>query len=90
MWKFGREGAEPEPVPPKTPVMAARKGEIYRAIAGNGGGTGPPAERDPERVLRDYRDELISVEEAREVYSVAIDSATRQIDEEETRKLREG
>jgi N-methylhydantoinase B len=89
MWKFDREGAEPEPVPPKTPVMTARKGEIYRAIAGNGGGTGSPADRDPERVLRDYRDELISLEEAREVYAVAIDSKTRQIDEKETRKLRD-
>lgn len=88
MWKFADEGAEAERVPPKTPVMTAKKGEIYRAIAGNGGGTGPPEQRDPARVLRDFRDELITLEEARDVYRVAIDPETRSVDENGTAELR--
>lgn len=88
MWKFDADGAEPVAVPPKTPVTAARKGEIYRAIAGNGGGTGPPTERDPQLVLRDVRDDIVSIEEAREVYGVAIDPETRAINDEETARLR--
>lgn len=88
MWKLRDDGSEPERVPPKTPVMSAKKGAVYRAVAGNGGGSGPPAERTPERVVRDFRDDLITLEEAREIYRVAIDSETRTLLENETQKLR--
>jgi N-methylhydantoinase B len=88
MWKFEQEGAEAEPVPPKTPVTSAKRGEIYRAIAGNGGGTGPPEERDPDLVVRDYRDDLISLVEARDIYRVAIDPDSRSLDEGATAELR--
>jgi N-methylhydantoinase B len=88
MWRLVREGAEPERVPPKMAVKAARAGEIYRAVAGNGGGTGSPLERDPEMVLRDFRDDLISLDTARDIYGVVIDPETRSVMENETRRLR--
>ena len=38
-----------------------------------GGGFGPPAERDPRRVLADVRSGLVSVEAAARRYGVAVD-----------------
>jgi N-methylhydantoinase B len=75
-------------VPPKMAPRPARKGQIYRAESGNGGGMGPPAEREPELVLRDFRDDFITIDEARDVYGVAIDPATRTVIEAETTALR--
>jgi N-methylhydantoinase B len=77
-------------IPPKTPPRNARKGQIYRAVSGNGGGMGPPTERDPERVVRDFRDDLITFEEARDVYRVVIDPGTRLLDAADTAALRAG
>ena len=54
-----------------------------------GGGVGRPEERDPQAVWEDvYIDEQVTIEAAREVYKVAIDPLTRQIDWERTRALR--
>jgi N-methylhydantoinase B len=82
------EGAERAWVPPKMAPRAAHKGEVYRAESGNGGGMGPPSERDPERVLRDFRDDLITLDDTREIYRVAIDPETRTIDAAATEALR--
>jgi N-methylhydantoinase B len=55
-----------------------------------GGGVGPPEERDPQAVWKDvYIGELVTLETARDVYKVAIDAATRQIDWDRTKALRE-
>ena len=53
-----------------------------------GGGYGPPRERDPELVLQDFIDGLISERSAREDYLVAFDGRG-QVDRDETRRLRE-
>ena len=66
------------------------KGTIYHQLAGGGGGYGDPRERPAEQVAREVRDELISVEAARERYGVVIDPADLTLDEEATRLLREG
>ena len=52
-----------------------------------GGGYGEPAEREPERVLRDLREGLVSRERAREVYAVQIDEAGT-LDMDATSQLR--
>jgi N-methylhydantoinase B len=85
---FEEEGGEATWVPPKMAPRPARRGQIYRAESGNGGGMGPPAERDPARVLRDFRDDLITFEEARDVYGVVIDPKTRLVDEAATAERR--
>jgi N-methylhydantoinase B len=68
---------------------------VLRFIGNGAGGWGDPLTRDPERVLRDVRDEYVSVEAARRDYGVVIagdpatDPAGLAIDVEATRKLRE-
>jgi 5-oxoprolinase (ATP-hydrolysing)/N-methylhydantoinase B len=54
----------------------------------SGGGYGNPFERDPARVLKDFIDEKIDANHAREAYGVVIDSDTGRIDAEKTRTLR--
>ena len=61
-------------------------GDVISVRSCGGGGYGPPAERDPERVLRDVLEEKVSVERAREHYRVAI--ADRRVDEQVTSELR--
>lgn len=55
--------------------------------SGGGGGWGPPRERDPQAVLQDVRDGLVSIGGARDDYGVVIDEAL-SIDMEKTRELR--
>ena len=40
--------------------MTCRRGDVVRWVLPGGGGWGDPLERDPERVLRDVRNELVS------------------------------
>ena len=61
-------------------------GDVISVRTCGGGGYGPPAEREPERVLRDVREGKVSAERAREHYRVAIDGAC--IDETATAELR--
>ena len=53
-----------------------------------GGGWGDPRERPPERVLRDWRDGIVSEEAMREVYRVQPAADGRSVDREATRALR--
>ncbi|MEZ5101738.1 MAG: hydantoinase B/oxoprolinase family protein [Thermoleophilia bacterium] len=48
-------------------------GEAMHLYTGGGGGYGDPLERDPELVLFDVSEELLTVEQARELYGVVID-----------------
>jgi N-methylhydantoinase B len=63
-------------------------GDVVSYLTCGGGGYGPPQERDPALVLRDVRDGKVSVERAREIYRVAIDTQAWVVDEVETAKLR--
>lgn len=60
----------------------------YRTCGG--GGYGPPSRRDPERVLTDVRDQKVSVERARRIYRVAINTSDWSVNEAETQALRGG
>jgi N-methylhydantoinase B len=59
---------------------STREGEIYRLVAANGGGTGSPLDRDPGLVLDDWLDEIVTVEDAEDVYGVVIDVEARVVD----------
>jgi N-methylhydantoinase B len=48
-------------------------GDVISVRTCGGGGFGPPAERDPEAVLRDVLEEKVSAERARDLYRVEID-----------------
>jgi N-methylhydantoinase B len=52
-----------------------------------GGGMGDPATREPALVARDVRDGLVSMEDARSVYCVALD-AEGHVDTSATTRLR--
>ena len=58
----------------------------YRTCGG--GGYGPPEERDPQNVLRDVRDGKVSIERARQLYGVAVNTEDWTVDSEETARLR--
>jgi len=65
-------------------------GDIEIKLASGGGGVGNPAERDPGKVLEDVRNEVVSLEAARDIYKVEINPKTMEIDREKTEKLRAG
>ncbi len=72
--------------------IAARKlraGDIVRLSTGGGGGYGPAADRDPQQVAADVRNGLVSIEQARQLYAVAVDRQTLQLNREATAALRE-
>ena len=48
--------------------------ERFLAMNSTGGGYGDPLDRDPEKVRWDVREEIISLERAREVYGVILDT----------------
>ena len=54
-------------------------GDVIVKQSGGGAGVGRPEERDPEAVREDVRNEIISVQAARDVYRVEIDPKTFEI-----------
>jgi hypothetical protein len=65
------------------------QGELYMICQGAGGGYGDVLDRDPQMVIKDIEEELLSPETAREIYKVAFDSSNLVLDLEETETLRE-
>ena len=93
----GRDGGGPgaagkvslrsgKPIRPKGRQTIPPRDAIRLNVPG-GGGFGDPRKREPERVRDDVLDGLISVEEARRDYGVAID-ARGEIDLDETKRVR--
>jgi N-methylhydantoinase B len=72
---IGRVGIAPDGGAPETPPTYGlrRLGPARLSITSNaGGGWGDPLDRDPERVLRDVRDGIVSPEAAYEAYGVVL------------------
>jgi N-methylhydantoinase B/oxoprolinase/acetone carboxylase alpha subunit len=65
-----------------------KQGELYMISQGAGGGYGDPLERDPEAVMADLREDLISDWTAREIYRVVYEERTRSVAIEETARMR--
>ena len=65
-------------------------GTLYVQQAGGGGGQGPPHERPAEKVREEVEDGIISLDAARDIYGVAIDPESFEIQAEETQRLRGG
>ncbi len=63
-------------------------GDVFLAKTPGGGGYGNPFERDPERVLQDVLNGLVSEKSARKEYGVVVRKG--ELNLEETMKLREG
>lgn len=76
----------------KSPLLESvpfKYGETFMFESTGGGGWGQALEREPAAVLDDVLDEYISLESARQVYGVVIDSKSMQVDGAATTKLRE-
>ncbi|MFT3791853.1 MAG: hydantoinase B/oxoprolinase family protein [Rudaea sp.] len=63
-------------------------GEIYMICQGSGGGYGDVLERDPKLVMKDLAEDLMSHENARDIYKVVYDEKTLVVDEAATQALR--
>ena len=61
-------------------TMTMYSGEVLRHELAGGGGWGDPLERNPEKVLKDVRNELVSMNSARVDYRVVIQLDSRSVD----------
>jgi N-methylhydantoinase B len=82
-----RAGGSVEPVPGKV-VFEMGEGDLLTILTGGGGGYGDPLERDPDAVLRDWREGKVSLASARATYGVLIDEQNGSVDTEATAALR--
>ena len=69
-------------------TMTMYSGEVLRHELAGGGGWGDPLERNPEKVLKDVRNELVSMNSARVDYGVVIQLDSWSVDYNATQKLR--
>lgn len=69
-------------------VSVLREGDILAASTNGGGGYGDVLEREPEAVLVDVRDQIISADIARDVYQVAFEPESMLLDLAGTAELR--
>lgn len=65
-----------------------RKGDAFMVRSGGGGGFGPPAERDLEKIAFDVREGYITATAAQKDYCVVIDEATGEVMIEQTNAVR--
>jgi N-methylhydantoinase B len=70
-------------------VQYLEPGDLIWTKSGGGGGVGDPLNRNVEKVQMDARNQYISLERARDVYGVALDSKTFEVDFDATKGLRE-
>jgi N-methylhydantoinase B len=87
-WNFMNPETDNRELPSKL-TMEIRRGEVFRHELAGGGGWGDPLERDPELVLKDVRNELLSPEKAKADYGVVVDVGTWTVDEAATETARQ-
>jgi N-methylhydantoinase B/oxoprolinase/acetone carboxylase alpha subunit len=66
-----------------------QEGEVYMICQGSGAGYGDVLERDPQLVMKDLEEDLMSHERARALFHVVYDPETLVVDEEATALARE-
>ena len=69
-------------------TMTMKRGDVFRHILAGAGGWGDPLERDPDTVLRDVRNELLSPDKAAADYGVVIDTKAWRVDTAATAQRR--
>jgi N-methylhydantoinase B len=101
---LGQEGGEPTPLNKAYVISGDKKtkvihphiithfktGDHFVILSGGGAGVGRPEERDPIAVQWDVKNELVSTERAKNIYKVFIKQDTLELDQSETKKLRDG
>jgi len=71
------------------PHISLQDGDVWMMLGPGGGGYGDVLDRDPQLVIKDLRENVISDWVAKEIYRVAYDEETLFVDEERTRQLRD-
>ena len=71
------------------PIQPLAEGDTFYICTGGGAGYGDPLERDPQAVLQDLRDKVVSPWAARHVYFVATDAHFLMVDQAGTARLRD-
>jgi N-methylhydantoinase B/oxoprolinase/acetone carboxylase alpha subunit len=87
LMKLDADGTERE-LDSKQTNFTMEPGSALRWEQACGGGYGDPFERDPALVLRDYLDEFITADMAREHYGVVIDETAEAVDAAATARRR--
>ena len=65
------------------------QGDMWHSTTHTGAcGLGDPLERDPELIVQDIRNKMVTLDVAQKAYAVAIDPKTLEIDHKKTEKLR--
>ena len=82
-----RDGDDARGLPSKVPHMQIAAGERFRCVGPAGGGYGDPLQRDPQKVLDDVLDGMISIATAAADYGVVI-AESGSIDAAATESLR--
>jgi N-methylhydantoinase B len=90
-WKYDVTEPQNRTELPAVSTETLKPNERIVSESAGGGGYGDPLQRDPELVRWKAREEYISVEKAREVYGVVLDTKPERygVDYEATKKLRE-
>jgi N-methylhydantoinase A/oxoprolinase/acetone carboxylase beta subunit/N-methylhydantoinase B/oxoprolinase/acetone carboxylase alpha subunit len=66
-----------------------KTGDSAVVNSGGGAGVGLPEERDPQAVKMDVKNELVSIDKAKDIYKVVLDPVTLEIDKKATQELRD-
>jgi N-methylhydantoinase B len=82
------ETAEAKRLPTLYADYPLRKGDIFRLDTPGGGGHGDPLARDPQRVLADVREDVVSPEAAEREYGVVLAQGGRDVDQAATQAKR--
>lgn len=69
-------------------IRPAAEGDTFYAFAGGGAGYGDVLEREPEAVIKDLRDGLVTHWAAQNIYRIAYDQKTLRLDPEGTERQR--
>jgi N-methylhydantoinase B len=65
-----------------------KRGDVFERVACGGGGFGDPLERDPELVMKDVQQQLVSPHCAEEIYGVVFSDRLAAVDEARTAQKR--
>lgn len=77
-------------LPGKITNYRLKAGDVMTMMCPGGGGLGDPRERDPELVLADLEEGIVSVEAAREIYGVVLNADGMSINGPATEEQRRG
>ena len=69
-------------------TMQIRRGDVFRHEVAGAGGWGDPLEREPEMVVKDVRNEFVSLAAAQRDYGVVISGPELRVNQAETQALR--